>query len=788
VPIQVARTDATADTWIAREQAKPGDPLVVRVQTDKDLSPAEKATTLAKIEARDSAKESARVATVRGLDDKLEATADALATKPANYKPGTLAALANAYEDAGETAKAGPIRQLAQQEGFLRAFAQSSTAAQQRLIDSLPESEDRAAAEAIRQRQAEAFATDAFAAGTALYPEVGPPKSIEDIAGRIAQARTIAAYRGIPVVPFTADEIGAMRRQYASGTPQEREAVLRLVNAVSDDMKPALDGPPARQPGAYGIDVEASMRAARELRGEGADENETGAGRQGAIHASEPPPDSPEYRDADAEARQLDVPSWKELGFFQKVGVAFARFNQENKQRGAALSADSAARHWQQVQELQRRQDAGEPLNVVEKQYLLRNRRAASDLAQAVSRLVDAQRNIDRLPTSDALRQLLGASTAAEAARVLHERPGEIAQALGVESLPALILSLVALSVLGPVGGGLVLTGSGGLEGYANGLVGALTKAGVDVSRPDELVRALQDKVLMDRVRGEATTDGAIEAGITAVLMAIGGPRSKGHHWVPTPQRNLPDLSPEARKVFNARTSGWYGEPHPWSKEHAVYNQGIAELWNKNGYNHSKMTAEDAQNFIDQIMQSRDPRIAPFNAVIALQPVGERLAFGLVARQVERSVAQVRQLRHGCRCSLDGVGARLAKEGVGRGMERVLAGGDEAVGETFDAVGIDRRRRRFWCGGQPVGPDELGHGYATLHSSKPRLRSGLLKVYTRIVSLSQESRSGGEIDAVIPGNWKRVPKSLTPSASRRFPTRGKKRKNRKAGLAAERLA
>jgi hypothetical protein len=93
---------------------------------------------------------------------------------------------------------------------------------------------------------------------------------------------------------------------------------------------------------------------------------------------------------------------------------------------------------------------------------------------------------------------------------------------LGVESLPALTLSLITLGVLGPVGGGIVLTGGGGLEGYANGLVGALTKAGVDVSRPDELVRALQDKDLMDRARGEATTDGAIEAGITAVSMVAG--------------------------------------------------------------------------------------------------------------------------------------------------------------------------------------------------------------------------------------------------------------------------
>jgi hypothetical protein len=527
VPLQAARTDVAADQWIEREAGKQGGPLVTRVQADTGLSPAEKATVLAKVEAQDSAKESARIARVRGLDDKLDAAADALATKPATYKPGALAAVADAYEDAGEPAKARAIRRLALQESFLLSFARSSAAAQQRLIDSLPEGGDRAAAEAIRDRQAEAFTKDAFAAGTALYPDVGPPKPIEDLAGRITQARTIAAYRGIPVAPFTAAEIATLRQRLAEGTPQEQAAVRTLVDALPDDMKPALDGSSQDEPSTYGIDVEASMKAFRELPGEATDENAAAitVGTRGAVHVPEPAPGSPEFEDAARQARALDKPAWENLGFLQQMGVAFQRLDEGSKARGATLSADSAARRLEQAQEFQRRKDAGEPLTLVQQQYLLRNRRAATDLAQAVNRLIEARRNIDRLPTSGALRQLLGASTAAEAAHVLREKPGEIARALGVESLPALTFSLVALGVLGPLGGGLVLTGNSGLEGYASGLVGALTKEGVDISRPDELVRALQDKDLMDRVRGEATTDGAIEAGITAASMLIGGRR-----------------------------------------------------------------------------------------------------------------------------------------------------------------------------------------------------------------------------------------------------------------------
>jgi hypothetical protein len=240
VPIQAARTDAAADAWIAREQPKPGEPLAARVQADTDLSPAEKATTLAKIEARDSAQESARIAAVKGLDDRLGATAGTLATQPAAYRPGTLAAIANAYDDAGEADKADSARRMALQESFLRSFATSNVSAQQRLTESLPEGEDRTFAEAIQARQNEAFARDAFSAGTALYPDVGPPKPIDDLAGRIAQARAIAAYRGIPVAPFTADEIATMRQRLTDGTPQQSAAVLTLVNSLPEDMKGAI--------------------------------------------------------------------------------------------------------------------------------------------------------------------------------------------------------------------------------------------------------------------------------------------------------------------------------------------------------------------------------------------------------------------------------------------------------------------------------------------------------------------------------------------------------------------
>jgi hypothetical protein len=178
------------------------------------------------------------------------------------------------------------------------------------------------------------------------------------------------------------------------------------------------------------------------------------------------------------------------------------------------------------IRKLQRRQDAGKELNVTEKRYLLKNRNAASDLAGAVARLTDAQQRLDEMPASDPLRRLLEAPSVAEAAQLLHRHPGRIARAVGVEGVPALTIGLIATAVLGPIGGAIALTGSSGVDGYAKGLLGALARAGVDVSDADDLTRALRDNGLMERIRKDAMTDSAIAAGVTALSMMVPIPKS----------------------------------------------------------------------------------------------------------------------------------------------------------------------------------------------------------------------------------------------------------------------
>jgi hypothetical protein len=51
-------------------------------------------------------------------------------------------------------------------------------------------------AEAIMTQQAAAFAKDPYAAGTALYPSVGPQLPEDDVQGRLRQARMIEVMRG----------------------------------------------------------------------------------------------------------------------------------------------------------------------------------------------------------------------------------------------------------------------------------------------------------------------------------------------------------------------------------------------------------------------------------------------------------------------------------------------------------------------------------------------------------------------------------------------------------------
>jgi hypothetical protein len=239
VPIATTRDDTATDAWLDRESAAVGGPpLADRAASDDGLTDLQRLILQAKIGARESAAESHRVATVKGLDDQLAAATKAIATQPAQYRIGTFNALTQAYAAAGEPEKATDTRRLASQESVLRLFAQAGVGDQKRTLQDLSGPE-RTMAEAIMSNQAEAFARNPYAAGTALYPSVGPALPVEDAEGRLRQTRMIETMRATP---------SPSSSQAAGDSSSNRDDPIIRVNATPTDTAPVAssDGQPDR--------------------------------------------------------------------------------------------------------------------------------------------------------------------------------------------------------------------------------------------------------------------------------------------------------------------------------------------------------------------------------------------------------------------------------------------------------------------------------------------------------------------------------------------------------------
>ncbi|HEY2872493.1 MAG TPA: hypothetical protein VGJ56_11270, partial [Reyranella sp.] len=324
-PMQVARQDQTAEQWIAKQSTTDGPPLQERVGADPDLPLDTKHIIRAKVDAYDSAQESKRAATVQALDDQVRAAYRAQAANPGAYKPGTFARLADAYAAAGDLERADGARRVAEWESFMLVFTQASAERQQRMIDALPPGEKRDHATGLRDLQAEFFSRDAFAAGTTVYKDVGPAVPIDDVEGRVRQARQIAQLRGdAPVMPFTAREVGGMQRTLATGSEEEKQAVNARLARLPDDMRGVLEArlapPPSGDPSATGTNAGSTMRidaapwtAIDELSGTGNDgppaeetaRTDEGTAGFGGAPQNGPVPGSPEYQAAEADVRRI---------------------------------------------------------------------------------------------------------------------------------------------------------------------------------------------------------------------------------------------------------------------------------------------------------------------------------------------------------------------------------------------------------------------------------------------------------------------------------------------------
>lgn len=346
------------DTGVGFDKAN-SDALVKTILDDPSLNPQVKAAAITKLQKQASVTESARNATIKGLDDTLEATSQLMIAAPNLYKKGTLGQLADSYESAGEKSKSINTRLLAGMEDQLLAFAQSPNEAQGRIIANLLPGKAKALAEGIlaantkdaaestkaarddfsaiktaadngvplatqtekikgafdkavrgrdrnligemsdwingraaaesqgqapepalgqlltdlrdkvqkgqqtnadiiqldqldkiRAKQQSDFAKDPYAAGTALYPEVGQPVALDwsrpdnlgaGLAMRAQQARQISARRGgIAVAPFSDQEITALKAKLDDSPPDQQGKLMASLSALPADMIPTV--------------------------------------------------------------------------------------------------------------------------------------------------------------------------------------------------------------------------------------------------------------------------------------------------------------------------------------------------------------------------------------------------------------------------------------------------------------------------------------------------------------------------------------------------------------------
>jgi hypothetical protein len=112
-----------------------------------------------------------------------------------------------------------------------------------------------------------------------------------------------------------------------------------------------------------------------------------------------------------------------------------------------------------------------------------------------------------------------------------------------------------------------------------------------------------------------------------------------GHHFVHQSLYNKLPLPAETRKVFDQATSGPLGDSssNRYDKPHRIYNGAVKELFEKfianNEIEPSRMTPDQARDFLDHVVKSPDPRIRDFNKRIYMREIMRLLRLRLPSRE-----------------------------------------------------------------------------------------------------------------------------------------------------------
>jgi hypothetical protein len=104
-----------------------------------------------------------------------------------------------------------------------------------------------------------------------------------------------------------------------------------------------------------------------------------------------------------------------------------------------------------------------------------------------------------------------------------------------------------------------------------------------------------------------------------------------GHHLVPQSLWRSEPLPAATRQVFDRATTGPIPGGHNFGDGHKPYNDAVGEKYEQykaqNKIKCESMTPQQAQNFVNQVRASTDPRIRDFN-----QRIYARITQGAMSR------------------------------------------------------------------------------------------------------------------------------------------------------------
>lgn len=240
------------------------------ILTDASVPLEVRTAAAAKIEKFVGNVEATRNSTLKGLDDSLEATTQAMILSPSTYKKGTLSDLASAYDAAGDKSKGVNTRALSAAEDLLLGFSTSTDAAQRRILEALLPGKAKALASGLiaadnegRAEAAKAARSEMEGLNTAYAAGVEPgtldkkaAKAVDyairandtELANKIitdfaAHKAAFAVAQGTPVQQDAA--IAEMRRRIAAG--QQDNATIKTAEAA-EKMKAHQDAEFAKDP------------------------------------------------------------------------------------------------------------------------------------------------------------------------------------------------------------------------------------------------------------------------------------------------------------------------------------------------------------------------------------------------------------------------------------------------------------------------------------------------------------------------------------------------------------